>query len=415
MTPAERKMVRNFLLFGGAAGASMGAGTVLLHQLKLMAEKAQDKRQYDDDVLYVTLPEDKQEKAATMTATTLGVLGGTLSGAAAYLLVRKAYAKMRQKQLQDELDDSQGVYLTQLGELASADKKASTRSPTIGDAFASSPLLVPASAGLASALLSYMLLKRYMPDKVELRNAGMPASRVFFREAPDRRRVEEDEAKEAAWAEWLLLDTACLSKAAARSDTGFTEDLLSAVADGRIGELRDAFQTGGPDLIFEITKGASNFAHEAGDDRWVIAAHILQQDPLLGPSAVITAAAERADLTPAMFKLAAAIPEQHRDRFVAAVPASLLSARRALVSEAHCKQAAQGSGPMGGTADPALLERFLSQGNVRKQKSVKGSLSGEDLDNGQSDMKSRSDAEEGDEIDEMMHSDLAKIVKRKAS
>ncbi len=398
MTDAERQLIKNFLLYGALVGGTAGGAAVGLHKLRSMSDAAKKRRTYDDDVLYVDVPMQETAKEATVRSLTLGTLGGMLTGAATFAVVRKAYEKMRRRELQQELDRAQRLYIERLNVSEEGEKAAATtegRRMTAGDLFMAAPLLAPAATGVGAAALAYYLLNRYFPKKVKLRDAGTPASRVHIRALPaDDAELPE---KEAAAREFVLLHAAALTKQA--SNPGFTEDLLTAVAEGRLDEIRQAFREGGDDMVFAVTKGASSYADEGGDERWVTAAAMLAHDPELGPSAVTTAAAEVANLSPTFFKLAATFPAS---RALDDAPGLLACVRAGVVDDVEKSAAA----PVALEDVEGLVRR--NQGVPRLRKQLAASI-----DSPQLDRESSGANTSGDEVDAMLGSRLGGTIGKK--
>lgn len=164
----DTHLIKQLALSGGYAGAGVGAGVGIYQYLKYLADrsnqKAQQKR-YDDDVMYMDMPVDNTiQKQASPLGTGVAVTGSLLTGIVGYLLARKASQAMQKKTLQNDLDQSQQMYLGNIMNKDASVVDSIPRRPLSNSELGfSSPVSLALISALAGGITSYKALESQFP------------------------------------------------------------------------------------------------------------------------------------------------------------------------------------------------------------------------------------------------------------
>lgn len=300
-----------------AGGAIAGGGiSALLNYVKdvnrMTTENLADNNKTDDDdTLYLKVRKPRTKAAGeepvkvtpdpNVLSQYLKLMGGMGGVAAGYMGIRNFYNKVRKDALQDELDDAQEAYVGTLASKKDQEelKYASTGANVGAGGLALLSLLALGSAAGTNALLDRYSpapksprgkggrkLKREMPKRVVLDRAGEKDDKVLYNRQNDVE-VAADELEH-------MIRSATVDPQRA-SDSGLM-DLIEAIADGRLEEVKTATADLGVNHAFNITKGAAD-----GKERSLareMAIGIIARDPLLKEAFGPVVAAELYDMMP---------------------------------------------------------------------------------------------------------------------
>lgn len=301
--------VLRYLAGGMLVGGGSGAGVSALNHLRVMNDQAKRRKQLDtsedDDVLYINLPGyGKSASAAGTVALSLaGGIGGSMLG---YKLIRDLYRAHRKKQLQQELDEAQQVYLGELGTLSRLQKSAGLfESPVSTVTGIGGLALLLTALGSASAV-NHILNKQFPgiknrvkpgPRKIVIRTGNPRADEVL--KDPDS--VSPDELES-------IIRTTIANPKTASFDGGMA-DLHGAAACGLCDQIKDTLINFGSDAMFDRYVGYRTKKASALNRQFAYS--WLATDPLVSTAMAPVAASECAEAVGyELVKLAATLQEQ---------------------------------------------------------------------------------------------------------
>jgi hypothetical protein len=306
--------VIRFLLGGGAVGIGAGAGTSLLNHLRSLERKSskESDTSFDDDTLFVNVPgqtkkafvslDSSGEHADSSATTTAKILAALLGTGLAYNTTRNIYINKRKKQLQQEVDQLQNIHLRGLIDQREWDKQASIFKDTAGAAAAASLLTALGSAAVTNKILSH-----YMPGYEKSPNMG--PRRVVVRRVPVTnssrdgmdKTIPVEEVEDVTQQE--LENLIRLKQASAGK--GELNDLLCAVAQGRLDEVVKVAKDSGIESALDLVEGTSKAAaiNPYAKDMAVTA---VAGHPFLGEAIAPLVAADFYDMAGSFCKVASA-------------------------------------------------------------------------------------------------------------
>lgn len=321
LTPRSKDLISNYLIGGAALGGSGALLTSLLNYMKTLKEQAPlEAEREDDDTLYVNVPKSPLAKkaaqgagASDLAAGGLALTGGLMATLGSYAAVRKAYQAVKRKQLQEQLDQSQQIFLDQAAQEAEQSKRAGVLQPQAGKPMGlaelgwSSPVAFALLSAIAAGALTNKALDKTFPQVKKPTNPG--PKRVVVRKAPPAP-VEEEEPEKVAFDKFpeqdhmdngveYLIHLAMGSKSASESDL---VDIVHAVAQGRKDEFVQNMMQFGFDTAMDTIKGASE--NKLSTIERQLAAGICVKSAALNPVVTLLAAAEYADMAPRFTSIA---------------------------------------------------------------------------------------------------------------
>ena len=331
MNSRDQQLISKFVLGGGALGGGSAALVSLLNHLKMLKQQAdsQNDTSADDDTLYVNVPQQVPKAASAIPGVTggLAITGGILSLLGSYAAVRSIYQKMKKKDLQSQLDESQVAYLDDMVTAKSNGQKvagffSNDRKPmSTAETLPALPIATLLAIALGSGAMTYQALGKAFPN-VSPDDNPKP-KRIVLRKTPvgasaggsDSEDTLEDEAvAKAAAADWDQASEFLVRLVGSfQEENGLdTRDLIKAAAVGRFPEIEHNTNLLGFASACELVKGAScenpisNF----------LAPSMLLRSPVLRDSVLLTAASEFAEAAPAFLKLGSALPEQSQQELI---------------------------------------------------------------------------------------------------
>lgn len=290
-------LVLKMLAGGALTGGGLAAATSAFRHIDSLQHKVkrQQDTSQDDDILYLNLPPKKASANAATFAT--GGLAGILGTYLAYNLVRGQVQKMRKKELQKELDQSQQVYLGGLTKQAS---QFPVVSKVVGTGY-----LAALMAALGSAVITNRVLQKQFPA-IKPPNRDKPR-KIVLRTGKEEAAVEAPDKVTPDMVEGMMHTHLQQTKAA--SESGFA-DLVAAAAQGRCNEIYN--NSWDLDLMFDTVKGARFTKVSSFHER--LAVTWLSNQPQISAAITPLLAAELQTTTPGWHKLASHIePEFHDD------------------------------------------------------------------------------------------------------
>lgn len=377
LTDSDRSMILKFLLGGAALGGGTALGTTFMAHINQMRRKAaEEQNTVPDDTLVLRLkakqPPEETTKVAMM-ANGLAIAGGAVSSVVAYKLVRDIAAKLRQKQLQAELDAAQDKYLQVVQTEADANKVASTRGFSTSDTL----LGLPVAAGVLLALGTGVLTKKYLdkafpamrpdvavnPKRVILRTGNTDDKDYELAQVADdedaRKSTEDAEpeltvdkvASSDDADEMLLRIAAVMDKHG--SNIGLA-DMVAATAQGRFEELMSNVGVHGAAAI-DLVKGAAS--NDVRDLDWDLAVSLLVKDAGAREIAMPLAAAVFAEHAPFFVRKAAAIDPVSKSALVKLAADTTIRYRASVFGDAlpECAAPTEDAAPL-----PGQMSRVLT-------------------------------------------------------
>ena len=349
----DREFLTRMLTGGAAVGTSAALATATLNHLNQLRKERQRQKALDDDVLTVKVrrPPPQQSKYASddveksaMVTGGVGMAGGALAMLGSYAAVHKAYQEMKRKRLQKILDQAQVAYAdVQDLETRTAKQASEGRRPMGPVDFASSaPIAATLLLALGGAGLSNAWLNKTFP-------ATKPAK------PPNPRRVvlkyiddEDQEEKTASFNEdsgfELVVRTVLAGmQKSAESDL---RNIVTACAEGRAEEIADNLELS-VETGLDLVKGASTGLSPEDE---LLGTMIALRHPVLGPTVKTLAAAEYAEMSPGLFKLASQMEEDLRD-YAAAIACTAAEMTRTESLEKAASVIDQ--------ADPEILRQLM--------------------------------------------------------
>jgi len=384
----EVMQMGKYLGGGALTGAGLAGLLNLIKNTKQQISEREEDTSLDDDVLYVKGRKSRSKSATTdvvgrdyipskptyvndngtnkflnLALGITGVVGG-------YAGVRKMYKSIKERQLQDELDDAQVAYITglhtkredQKTKYASFDKEALTGTGDSGSTASAGVLSALAMLALASGVISYKTLdesfparrktgekpiggkpiKAFRPKEVKILGRRNKVIDAVDTETGGNTQVEELEN--------LIRTTAAdpgVSKAA-----GF-DDLISAVADNRGAEIKEGLSIG-IDHVFDLVKGAAKKEIPIVNKELAICA--IARDPMLKAAFGPVFASEYAHMSPSFFDAAAALSEEEKNNLCKVAAGFNATYRKKVIPQydEHIEKSAS-----------ALASGFLAMSNVK--------------------------------------------------
>lgn len=315
LSPTDIDLIKKYLVAGASVGGGAALFTSLLNQLNDIKE--QDKNPLDSNTLKLVVKNpkaSKKEDAYKMAAADesssffrgpLAMAGGVLSTIGSYALVRHLYQKLKEKQLERELEQAQDKYVTGL-ELSNEDlnnKNANAGKPMgVLEALTSAPLAASLLLALGSGVVSYNALKKSFPDlkRGERERLGPKRVQVVYDNPGDEpdtvvSNIPIEALEKTAAANAFLINTV----------VGFGGDsdvasVVHTVANGFGDSVNATFAAEGINSVFEKCANTQTFVNDLESIN--LAANWCARDPGVGPSLAVVAAAEFADKAPLFSK-----------------------------------------------------------------------------------------------------------------
>lgn len=311
LSPRDIELIRNFLVGGAALGGGIGLSTSLANHLKTLNSEAEDSSK-DDDTIYINLPGKQPVPGQNTKYAVLGgglaLTGGVLATLGSYALVRKAYQAMKRKRMQEELDEAQNSYLGTVAAEGDASKQAAAGKPMgMVELATSLPVALPILLGLGSGALANKFLDESFPARRK-RLTTTPRKVVLRTNTPEEKKEEQEEAEKYAHAGAEMLVNLAVAKKEASVEL---KDMVAAAAQGRCSEMELALVNSNADTMFDLIKGASEIP--VSKPMAIIATAYICKSAMLSPIVRQLAAAEFADMAPAMFKQAYEMPDEVAD------------------------------------------------------------------------------------------------------
>ena len=324
---------------GSLVGAGTGAALSFVRHMQNLKEKAKQEEDTakDDDILYLNLPPKKASDSASAGTFALGGMAGLAGTVMAYNMVRSMYTKMRRKQVQDELDKEQQIYLGGLSGTADPMSKQSSQfsimSKGIGGAYLATLL-----TALGSAVIANRVLQKHFPP-LKSPTEGKPRKIVVRTQRPNQPPEEEvdtpaevnpDVVENLARVHLAAKEAATYDQRERHlslQDDGI-EDLVCAIASGRGDEIRSNIQAMGVNATMDTVKGA-HFEKLASLDRDA-AVTVMANDPLISQAIAPLLASSFVDISMGLCKVAQNIEARFRDDLVGLAKAATHIERQAI-------------------------------------------------------------------------------------
>lgn len=302
------------------------------------------------------------DPAAAGVATALSVLTA-LGG---FSLARKAYAKYEKEKVQKDLDNAQLALFNAEGYKKAAAEAGEEFSPTGVDYLAGGvtvglPLLLLVASGVATN----QYLKMQYPLKKKL---PKPPRRIEVIDSPEDVAGADTYEKRAAATEFALH----MIDAAGRADSD-VRNVISAVARDGANEFKKAASAMGLISALNMVKGAS---HDTDPAARHVAISYLAHSPMLSPQIGVVAAGELAETYPTLFKAAASASDEVESSLygVAATLGASIRRERAcqlgIIPDDFDKEAAVST--KGGPSVDESLERWLNVNAQNRRPTTKG-------------------------------------------
>jgi hypothetical protein len=322
----DTRLIKKFTGAGVGIGASSALLLSLAGYLRTMREDAKRDPAKDDDTLNVVLPPKAASAGPGIAMAGLGL--GALGSA---VLTRKIMQALKRKDLEEQLDQAKHIWMRNLappkkqiavkakGEVEEKpdapleevkEASASGKPMSISEAVIGSPVALALLMAAGSGTLAYQGLKRQFDDKKKPTSPAPKRVRFSYEKDKAESNPEDAEKKEASLDLDLGFETVGrMALAAAPSGNDFA-DMVGAVAQGRLDELRHNFATVGPDTAMELVKGAASELDNCPASLTSLSLAAVMQDPIVSPVARIMAHAELVDAYPAIsIKVASMLAE----------------------------------------------------------------------------------------------------------
>jgi hypothetical protein len=305
-----KRAIVKYLTGGVMAGGSLALVNSLFHDLKKKQDRANLSNTADDDTLYL-----RTKKAfgssEFITGPGLAFTAGGIGLAGGYMAISKAYNKIREKRLQKEFDQSQQAYI---GALKSASGESGGRNFGFWEAVSGMPLTAAIVTALASGVVANKALDKAYPEPKK------PTRKLPRRVVIDPEMEKESSEHLAS----VVMSMKGLEKISS------VPDLVCAVADGRLGEVRRSVNDFGWDSALELVKGAHR---DLGELEKIASCRAIIEDDLLRPGFDILVAGEFSDISPTYTKAASTLDEETSDTLVKLAAAIQQGTREDLASE----------------------------------------------------------------------------------
>lgn len=331
MNDRDKQLITKFVLGGGALGGGSAALVSLMNHLKMLKQNADAKNDTsaDDDTLYVNVPSNMPKMASAIPGVAGGaaITGGILSLLGSYAAVRSIYQKMKKKEMQGQLDESQVAYLDDLVKAKDQSQKfagffSENRKPmSTLETLPSLPVATLLAIALGSGAMTYQALGKAFPGakpddnpkpkRIVLRKVPAGAAPA----GPDQADQVDDEALAKGAADnWKQASEFLVRFVSALPDGhGLdTKDAVRATAEGRFADLELYTNSLGFDSACDLVKGAS-CNHPVTN---FVAPTMLLQSPVLSASVLLTAASEFTDAAPAFYKMACGLDKSTQDELI---------------------------------------------------------------------------------------------------
>lgn len=305
------------LLGGGlAVGGGIALTTNLLNYLRHLNDEG-NTADDDDDTLYVYKKPEAQEKKANTDGDdggrgtygfALGLPAALAGGVGMMTLINKLYTKMRMKQAQKELDESQRLFVDAQGYEVDdkKDKKMSKKAGlTPTEYIGGSALGVPLLLMLATGITANKILENKYP--IKKKNPKAP-KRIEIVDAPEEAQGVDKVASYESDATELMLRTLYLTKSA----NSYIADLVAGVATQGAKPFLKAASDIGFMPALNTVKGASSISgidplHEH------VAITYLTKKARLAPAVELVAAMEFSDRFPTTMEAVGNMSEEKQD------------------------------------------------------------------------------------------------------
>jgi len=329
LSPTDLDLIKKYLVAGASVGGSAALFTSLLNQLNDIKE--QDKNPLDSNTLKLVVKnpnaaeKEKSYKMASAEEDTsifrgpLAMAGGVLSTIGSYALVRHLYQKLKEKQLERELEQAQDKYVTGLQQSNEpVNKKNASEGKPMGmlEALTSAPLAASLLLALGSGVVSYNALKKSFPDlkRGERERLGPKRVQVVYDNPGDEpdtvvSNIPVEALEKTAAANAFLINT--VAGFGGASDVA---DVVHTVANGFGNQVKDIFAFEGINSVFEKCANTQTFANDLESVN--LAANWCARSPGIAPGLAVVAAAEFANKAPLFFKAATSLPEHIQEALV---------------------------------------------------------------------------------------------------
>lgn len=299
--PRTAELLKRYVLAGGAVGAGVGVGTSVANYLSYLKNKSDaqkaDNTSGDDDILYVDVPTTKRANVSAWPGVGggLALAAGTLSMVAANALVKQLYNKVKKKNLQKDLDESQQMYWDSAIKSAAALPDGKPMSST--ELVASSPVALTLLAAVASGMITNKALSHYFPA----RDSGIDPMKES---KPKQVKIRyKDMQKVAAEEIPASMDFALASLVdGLDKQASYLPDLVHTAASGGLDTFISNFRDLGLVSALELTKGASSL--EVDSDAKYLGICALNRNPETAPVIATLLEAELLDRLPYFHKIA---------------------------------------------------------------------------------------------------------------
>lgn len=331
---------------GALTGAAISALYNYIKNTKQLSKDIGEDTSADDDVLYIKGKKKRTKQASELfpphaepnielgndstDQKMLQLIAGTVGGIAGYKGIKSLYKHIQNKQLQEELDDAQVAYMTNLQQKRDTDAKKYASLEKAAEVGSGSPMssgmVLPASAllllALASGVMSYRTLDQTFPGRKRkgvVQGKKMPVGGKDLKVSPQKikvlgkgNKVVKTMDADGGPTEADKIESMVRSASAdpdVCKQAGF-DDLFSALRDGRANEIKSNLQYG-INHVFDTIKGAS--AKPVTDSQKNMAVGFLVRDPMLKEAFTPLFASEYANMTPSIYKAASNLSEEEQD------------------------------------------------------------------------------------------------------
>jgi hypothetical protein len=281
MKPVKLSKDNKELLQGAFTGLAIGGGiagaTNLVRYIKWLQEGNSPKNDtsVDDDTLYIKVPSKQQfQNKYASTHEALNTALPVITGVLGWYGADRLFNKIRNKQLQRELDREQVLYLQELSNKrtlsqgGTLQKKAAWGSETLGKGLGLMLL-----TALGSAAISHELFNKRFSPKTPSDNIGLTPVKVkVMRNAPDVLKQEEKvanvEISDAAFEAYIKLaclfnptesnDTLNLIKYCAQHGVDTTKNLLRLGVDKGLNKAASVDTVSGIELSLTVERMVKN-------------------------------------------------------------------------------------------------------------------------------------------------------------
>jgi hypothetical protein len=305
LDPRTSELLKNYMIAGGSVGAGVGIGTSLANYFTYLRNKAKSQKSdssQDDDILYVDVPHTKQAGVSSWIGAGGGmaIAGGTLSMVAANALVKSLYNKIKKRELQKDLDESQQMYWdAEAGPGVSKSASMAGKPMSTPEMVAGTVPALTILAAVASGLVTNKALSHYFPA----RDAGLDPIKDA-RPKQVKIRYTDDIAKQASDKELASAMDFVVSSLHGGFDksASFIPDLIHQTATGGLEEFLENVHTVGTSAALDLIKGASDYT-VSDDDRYLAIA-TLNRHPETAPLMATLVEVEVLDNLPSFHKIA---------------------------------------------------------------------------------------------------------------